>query len=124
MTLTTPTALRPRVISRRPQAVAQQVLTIVAAALILAGVAAWLIIKLIDQPALFLSSAMAGLQNGVLYALIALGYTLRAVKHRIDTGRLHPPSGPALTTFASGTRSSTPRMRMSYATVCRLSFGW
>jgi branched-chain amino acid transport system permease protein len=64
------------VISRRPQAVAQQVLMIVAAVLILLGVAAWLITKLVTQPALFLSSAMAGLQNGVLFALIALGYTL------------------------------------------------
>jgi branched-chain amino acid transport system permease protein len=76
MTLTTPTALRPRVISRRPQAVAQQWLMTVAAVLILAGVAVWLITKLVTQPALFLSSAVAGLQNGVLFALIALGYTL------------------------------------------------
>jgi hypothetical protein len=36
--------------------------------------------------------SLAKTQHGViaLFQLIALGYTLRAVKHRIDIGRLHP----------------------------------
>jgi branched-chain amino acid transport system permease protein len=46
------------------------------AILILVGVAFWVIKELIDNPILFLSSAVDGLQNGVLFALIALGYTL------------------------------------------------
>jgi hypothetical protein len=36
--------------------------------------------------------SLARTQHGVsaLFQLMALGYTLRAVKHRVDTGRLHP----------------------------------
>jgi branched-chain amino acid transport system permease protein len=48
----------------------------ITAYLILAAVAVWLIFKLIDNPSLFFSSALAGLNNGALYALVALGYTL------------------------------------------------
>jgi branched-chain amino acid transport system permease protein len=43
---------------------------------LLAGLAVWLIYKLIEAPVLFLNSAFAGLMSGALYALIALGYTL------------------------------------------------
>jgi len=48
----------------------------VAGILILAGTAIWLITALISDPVRFFNSAIAGLQNGTLYALIALGYTL------------------------------------------------
>ena len=40
------------------------------------GTAIWLGHALFTKPVLFLSSAVAGLQNGALFALIALGYTL------------------------------------------------
>jgi branched-chain amino acid transport system permease protein len=44
--------------------------------LILAAFAGWLIWNLLDEPALTVTSIFDGLNNGVLYALIALGYTL------------------------------------------------
>jgi branched-chain amino acid transport system permease protein len=47
-----------------------------AAILILAGGALWLAVNLIYSPVLFFQSAVIGFGNGVLYALIALGYTL------------------------------------------------
>jgi branched-chain amino acid transport system permease protein len=60
-----------------PQRLAlQRILFRVSAGLILTGVAFWVVTKLADNPALFVSSAVDGLQNGVLFALIALGYTL------------------------------------------------
>jgi branched-chain amino acid transport system permease protein len=65
-----------RVVSVRGAVRARKILTNTSATLILVGVAIWLIKALIDQPTLFLSSAVAGLQNGTLFALIALGYTL------------------------------------------------
>jgi branched-chain amino acid transport system permease protein len=70
------TATAPRVVSTRPAVVARKVLIIVAGALILLGTAIWLVYALVTKPVLFLSSAIAGLQNGALFALIALGYTL------------------------------------------------
>jgi len=48
----------------------------VSAAVILAGVSAWLIWNLIAAPAQFFTVGIQGLSNGALYALIALGYTL------------------------------------------------
>jgi branched-chain amino acid transport system permease protein len=47
-----------------------------AAILILAAGAVWLAVNFFHAPAQFLQSAVFGLRNGVLYALIALGYTL------------------------------------------------
>ena len=44
--------------------------------LILAGVAVWLGINLVHDPAQFATVAVDGLKNGALYALIALGYTM------------------------------------------------
>ncbi len=70
------TATASPVLSTRRAIVARKYFVNTAAALILAGTATWLISALIDKPALFLSSAIAGLQNGALFALIALGYTL------------------------------------------------
>jgi branched-chain amino acid transport system permease protein len=36
----------------------------------------WMLVNLIDSPDQFAQSAIAGLRNGLIYALIALGYTL------------------------------------------------
>lgn len=47
-----------------------------AASLILFLISAWLIINLFKSPSQFFQSSVIGLSNGVLYALIALGYTL------------------------------------------------
>jgi branched-chain amino acid transport system permease protein len=44
--------------------------------LIVAGLAVWVVINFVKSPSQFFSSAITGLQNGTLYALIALGYTL------------------------------------------------
>lgn len=46
------------------------------ATLILLLIAAWLGVNLIKSPSQFFQSSVIGLSNGVLYALIALGYTL------------------------------------------------
>jgi branched-chain amino acid transport system permease protein len=47
-----------------------------AAAGLLVAVAAWLAWNFTESPAAFLRVSIIGLQNGALYALIALGYTL------------------------------------------------
>ena len=44
--------------------------------LILLGVAVWLGVNLLNDPAQFVTVALVGLRNGALYALIALGYTM------------------------------------------------
>ena len=46
------------------------------ASLTVAGIAFWLIINFIKSPSQFTSVTFTGLSNGILYALIALGYTL------------------------------------------------
>jgi branched-chain amino acid transport system permease protein len=76
MTQFTATAGREPTVHQRTAAQVRRYLTTAAAVIILAGVAWWLIYKLVQDPKLFLSSAIAGLQNGTLFALIALGYTL------------------------------------------------
>ncbi len=43
---------------------------------ILAAGAVWLLANFVEAPGLFFESLLAGLKNGTLYALIALGYTL------------------------------------------------
>ena len=48
----------------------------VAAIAILAGLTVWLIANVIESPSQFFQASVFGLANGVLYALIALGYTL------------------------------------------------
>ncbi|HEX6869909.1 MAG TPA: branched-chain amino acid ABC transporter permease [Micromonosporaceae bacterium] len=75
--MTQTTASPPKAVTYvRPAVRAQKLLMTASAVLILLGVAIWLIKSIIDDPTLFFSSAVAGLQNGVLFALIALGYTL------------------------------------------------
>ncbi|MBT8226672.1 MAG: hypothetical protein KJO75_14430 [Dactylosporangium sp.] len=44
--------------------------------LVLSGLAIWLVVNLTHSPTQFFSAAVQGLNNGALYALIALGYTL------------------------------------------------
>ncbi len=44
--------------------------------LILAGAAVWLVLNFLESPSQFVSVFIDGLNNGALYALIALGYTL------------------------------------------------
>src|SRR5437879_5854064 len=44
--------------------------------LVVGVVAIWMLGKLVQSPSQFFSSAIEGLSNGTLYALIALGYTL------------------------------------------------
>lgn len=48
----------------------------VSAALILVGMVYWLLINLMKSPTQFFQASVIGISNGVLYALIALGYTL------------------------------------------------
>jgi len=43
---------------------------------ILVGVAVWILINFLDQPTQCFSVLLIGLNNGALYALVALGYTL------------------------------------------------
>lgn len=45
-------------------------------AFIIAGVLWWLGLNFVNSPAQFITTAIYGLNNGALYALIALGYTL------------------------------------------------
>lgn len=52
------------------------ILTRASLALIIAGIAWWLGINFFNDPAQFATIAIYGLNNGALYALIALGYTL------------------------------------------------
>ena len=63
-------------VSMRPAAIVKKIALNVSATLILLGVAAWLICNLIESPSQFFTAAVKGLNNGALYALIALGYTL------------------------------------------------
>ena len=77
MTQSTVTATRPPVLHQRTVAHRPPIPDDRAPArLILAGVGYWLVSSFIDNPALFTTSAIVGLQNGTLFALIALGYTL------------------------------------------------
>jgi branched-chain amino acid transport system permease protein len=76
MTNPTATATRAPVHTTRATVKIQKALYRISAAIILLGTGVWLITAFISKPALFTSSAIAGLQNGTLYALIALGYTL------------------------------------------------
>jgi branched-chain amino acid transport system permease protein len=69
---TFPAAVRSPRTAIRNRAMIERVLGIA----ILVGVALWLIYELFKDPGRFFSSAIAGFQNGALYALIALGYTL------------------------------------------------
>ena len=43
---------------------------------VLAAILVWFVANIFADPARFLGSALVGLQNGMLYALVALGYTM------------------------------------------------
>jgi len=60
----------------RPAFVVKDYVGRVLGAILLAGVAAWLVWNLVTAPLQFIDVALAGLRSGSLYALIALGYTL------------------------------------------------
>lgn len=53
-----------------------KILTRLSLALIVAGIGWWLVMNFMKDPAQFGTIAIYGLNNGALYALIALGYTL------------------------------------------------
>lgn len=48
----------------------------IGAVVISLGAAFWMLINIIESPDQFAQAAIAGLRNGLIYALIALGYTL------------------------------------------------
>ncbi|MFE9689106.1 branched-chain amino acid ABC transporter permease [Micromonospora sp. NPDC005806] len=70
----TPTTLARTAI--RPPLSRRAVIERSAATLILVAVAMWLLANVVESPGQFFSAAVAGLNNGALYALIALGYTM------------------------------------------------
>jgi len=72
MTSTTAPAVRSQRLGLRVRALGGPI----TAYLILLGVAIWLVYELVQDHQLVLNSALAGLKNGALYALVALGYTL------------------------------------------------
>jgi branched-chain amino acid transport system permease protein len=71
MTSTTATAglLKPRI--RLGEAVERAI-----AIIIVVGLSAWVVINFVDEPKQCFSVLLTGLNNGSLYALVALGYTL------------------------------------------------
>ncbi len=64
-----------RVGARRLPPVSQLLLWVFGAVL-LVGIAVWLIRQAVDEPAFFTEITLIGVTNGSIYALIALGYTL------------------------------------------------
>jgi branched-chain amino acid transport system permease protein len=70
------TESRPAAVAVRPGVRLRLLAMRVALLLILAMGAVWLVVNLVHAPAQFFNSAILGLANGSLYALIALGYTL------------------------------------------------
>jgi branched-chain amino acid transport system permease protein len=72
------TATTPTVRSGAPQLAlrARQATLRYAAVVLLAALAVWLIWNFVETPTGFFQAAVYGLANGVLYALVALGYTL------------------------------------------------
>jgi branched-chain amino acid transport system permease protein len=71
---TADTASRALVARRRPPA--SQIFRWIFGALLLLGLAYWLIGELVDSPERFAEVTLIGFTNGSIYALIALGYTL------------------------------------------------
>jgi len=68
-TTLTPAAVRPPLSTKA-------IVLRTSAVLVLALAAVWLIANIVASPVQFFSAAVAGLSNGALYALIALGYTM------------------------------------------------
>jgi branched-chain amino acid transport system permease protein len=76
MAQSTITSVRPPVLHQRTVATVRRYFTIGSGAAIVLLVVWWLGAAFVKQPALFTSSVIIGFQNGALYALVALGYTL------------------------------------------------
>jgi branched-chain amino acid transport system permease protein len=72
LTTTSPTVRAPQLNALRTRALIERY----TGRLILVLLAAWLIWNLIDGPTDFFQSTVFGLSNGVMFALIALGYTM------------------------------------------------
>jgi branched-chain amino acid transport system permease protein len=90
--------------------------------LILAGAAVWLAVNFVHSPAQFMQSAVIGFGNGVLYALIALGYTLvYGIIELINFAHgdlfMLGTLFAAFTLFNLGLRSSTPLGWLGFALV-------
>jgi branched-chain amino acid transport system permease protein len=66
----------PTPVVARPRASAADVLRWIFGALILLSVGYWLITSAIDEPGRFAQVTVIGTSNGMIYALVALGYTL------------------------------------------------
>lgn len=63
--------------AKAPRALNPGVITMnILGVLVLIGIALWLGVNLVNDPAQFATVALVGLRNGALYALIALGYTM------------------------------------------------
>jgi branched-chain amino acid transport system permease protein len=62
--------------SGTPGQIRRQRIESIGAIVISLGAAFWMLINIIESPDQFAQSALAGLRNGLIYALIALGYTL------------------------------------------------
>jgi branched-chain amino acid transport system permease protein len=62
--------------SGTPGQIRRQRIESIGAIVISLGAAFWMLINIIESPDQFAQSALAGLRNGLIYGLIALGYTL------------------------------------------------
>ena len=76
VSLTSATATVTSMVSARPSARIRVLGERCAAGIIVTALVTWLVVNAIHAPAQFVSVVMQGLNNGALYALIALGYTL------------------------------------------------
>ena len=62
--------------SGTPGQIRRQRIERIGAIIISLAAAFWMLINIIESPDQFAQSAIAGLRNGLIYAMIALGYTL------------------------------------------------
>jgi branched-chain amino acid transport system permease protein len=69
-------AVEAKKFSGTPGQIRQQRIERVGAIVISAVFAVWMLVNLIKAPEQFAQVAISGLRNGLIYALIALGYTL------------------------------------------------
>jgi branched-chain amino acid transport system permease protein len=72
----TATPVEPPVATGRSRVERQELAERVVLYAIVAAVVVWLVVKLVQSPSGWFSTSLDGLNNGALYALIALGYTM------------------------------------------------
>lgn len=72
----TTTTLATRPVAPQQARSTREIVLIGSGAVLLVGLAIWIIWNLVSSPTQTLQASVFGLSNGVLYALIALGYTL------------------------------------------------